>query len=105
MNAPFHNRNADLAAKEIANIAKLIKALETYRAEVTRRMDPTATRAQVVKLDVCAAAIALVDDGDFMAEREFFCGELGCDEDGLPFGSDGPSIGSEWPGNAVMGMR
>lgn len=41
-------------------------------------------RAQYDLLDLCNAVIALVDDGDCMAQRESLMDELRCDEDGNP---------------------
>ena len=88
MNALSNIRRTERAAVAIANARKLAKALEDYANEVARRMDQGTQRAMFAELEVCNAAIRFCDDGDFAAQRDVLCQELGCDEDGLPFGCE-----------------
>ncbi len=75
------DRQAADAAADVANATRLIKALEAYRDE--RKRTPRFTRtAEWALFEVCNAGIALVDGGDFMAQRETLMSELGVDEDG-----------------------
>lgn len=45
---------------------------------------PDSEEAQNALFDLCNAAIKLVDDGDFYAERNAIMAEIGCDEEGYP---------------------
>lgn len=77
------DRQAAIAAADVANATRLIKALEAYRDE--RKRTPRFTRtAEWALFEVSNAAIALVDDGAFMAQRETLMSELGVDEFGYP---------------------
>ncbi len=78
---PVSELQTALAAADVANAKRMIAALERYIEARTPRMT---RRAEWALFEVCNAGIALVDDGDFCAQRDVLMHELGVDEEGYP---------------------
>ena len=76
MPAPLKTEAEKAAAVEGAAFA--------LRQALTRSNGKWTTRAQYDLFVLCNAVIALVDDGDCMAQRESLMDELRCDEAGNP---------------------
>jgi len=77
------------AARKLADMA--LDYAAALQATLTSKTLTTLTRTERALFDLCNAAIDLVDDGDFMAQRDIQMGELSCDEDGTPVNEYG------WP--------
>lgn len=73
-------------ALHIAAAATMADAAAAYAKIVAAK--PDSEEAQNAMFDLCNAAIALVEDGDFYAEREAIMTEIGCDEEGYPVNAD-----------------
>lgn len=80
----IQERKAARTAERISRARTLATALTVWADECERRMDDSTRRAMWDEFAVCNAAIALVDDGDFLAQRESLMFELRCDEEGYP---------------------
>ena len=76
MPAPLKTEAEKAAAVEGAAFA--------LRQSLTRSNGKYTTSAQFNLFDLCNAIIALIDDGDCMAQRESLMDELRCDENGNP---------------------
>jgi hypothetical protein len=78
---PATKSQIERAAADIANARRMIAALEHF---IEARKPRYTRSAEWALFEVCNAGIALVDDGDFLAQRESLMFELGCDCDGYP---------------------
>lgn len=76
MPAPLKTEAEKAAAVEGAAFA--------LRQALTRSNGAYSSRAMFDLFDLCNAVIALVDDGDCMAQRDSLMDELRCDEGGNP---------------------
>ena len=86
MPAPLKTETEKAAAVEGAAFA--------LRQSLTRSNGKYTTSAQFNLFDLCNAVIALIDDGDCMAQRESLMDELRCDEHGNPVDENGNVIGA-----------
>lgn len=95
MPAPLKTEAEKAAAVEAAAFA-LRRSLE----KATKPGHYT-TRAMFDLFDLCNAVIAMIDDGDCMAQRDSLMDELRCDEDGNPVDENREPIGQR----SSFGMR
>lgn len=73
-------------AMHIAAAARLADAAAAYAKVAATK--PNTNKAKNAMFDLCNAAIALVDDGDFYAERDIIMDDLAIDEEGYPIDAD-----------------
>lgn len=100
MPAPLKTEAEKAAAVEGAAFA--------LRQSLTRSNGKYTTSAQFNLFDLCNAIIALIDDGDCMAQRDSLMDELRCDEGGNPVDENRETItrasfGMEAPCSALHG--